>query len=235
MSLGAKLLKMEGINYSRPPSEAFYRVETVRQAKLLSHPERGHYIYPFMGQERSVSVAAQLLGCSVQTMHYRVKQLVKAGLLFLTREEQRAGRAVKYYRAVSNAFFIPDVLTEYADLEERFMADLRPTLGQIAKGLAEGIRREGRTGQCRYLDEQGRVSSYGGVEKPDGDIELNLEYPFRLPNTDQRGDIYLTDEEARELAQELGALIDRYSQRVETPERTKAFTFIYALVLSPPE
>lgn len=224
---------MEDSSYSRPPSKAFYRVETERQAKLLGHPERGHYLHFFMGQERSVSAAAQLLGCSLQTMHYRVKQLMKAGLLRVAREEQRAGRAVKYYRAVSDAFFVPDVLTEHADLEERFMADLQPTLRRITKGIAEGFRREGRTGQCRYLDEQGRISSYGGVEKPDGAIEFNLEYPFRLPNTDRRGDIYLTDEEARELAQELGALFDCYLGRADTPKRRKEFAFIYALVLAP--
>lgn len=92
---------------------------------------------------------------------------------------------------------------------------------------------EGRTGQCRFLDKQGRVSSYRGVEKSDGAIEFNLEYPFRLSNTDRRGDIYLTDEEARELARELGALFDRYSGRADTPKRRKEFMFIYALVLAP--
>lgn len=210
-------------------------METAHQAKLLSHPERGHYIYTFINKERSVSAAAQLLGCSVQTMHYRVKQLVKADLVWVTREEQRAGRAVKYYRAVSDAFFIPDILTRYADLEERLTADFQPTLGRITKGLADGVRREGRTGECRYLDEQGNVSSYGGVEKPDGVIEFNLEYPFRLPNTDQRGSVHLTDEEARELAQELGALFDRYSGQADTPKIRKEYAFIYAVVLAPPE
>jgi DNA-binding MarR family transcriptional regulator len=224
---------MEDSSYSRSPSEAFYRAEAEQQAKLLSHPKRGHYIHPFLGQERSISTAAELLGCSLQTMHYRVKQLVKAGLLRVTREEQRAGRAVRYYRAVSDAFFIPDALTEHADLEERLLADFRPTLSRIAKGIAEGVRREGRTGQCRYLNEQGSVSSYGCVESSDGTLEFNREYPFRRPNTDRRGDIYLTDEEARELAQELGALFDRYLQN--TPEGRKEFTFIYALVLSPHE
>ena len=226
---------MEDSNYSRPPSEAFYRVETEHQAKLLSHPERDHYVHIFMGRECSVSAAAQVLGCSLQTMHYRVKQLVKANLVRITREERRVGRAVKYYRAVSDAFFIPDTLTQYADLEERLTADFKPTLSRITKGLADGVRREGRTGECRYLDEQGNLSSYGGVEKPDGTIEFNLEYPFRLPNTDQRGSVHLTDEEARELAQELGALFDRFSGRANVPKSGKEYAFIYALVLAPPE
>lgn len=228
------LLKMEAVNSSRFPSRTFYKVSTEEQARLLSDPKGSDFIHPFIGRESSVSAAAQALGCSVQTMHYRVKQLVAAGLLELVREEKRAGRAVKHYRSVSEAFFIPDDLTKHADLEERLLTDFQPTMKVIAKGLAEGIRREGRTGQCMFQDAPGRVSSYGCVERPDKAIELNLDYPFRQPNTDRRGSIYLTDDEARTLGQELGSLFEQYSQRShEESERPKAYTFMYALVLSP--
>jgi transposase-like protein len=227
-------MEMKDKNSSRPLSEAFYRVRTEKQASLLSSVKGGDFIHPFMERESSVSAAAQALGCSVQTMHYRVKQLLAAGLLEVVREEKRAGRAVKHYRAVSEAFFIPDDLTKYADLEERFLNDLQPTLQEIAKGLAEGIRREGRTGQCTFRDGKGGVSSYGCVERPDRGIELNLYYPFRLPNTDRRGKIYLTNEEARELGRELGNLFDRYLDLPrDGSEYPKAYIFMYALVSSP--
>ena len=104
--------------------------------------------------ETSVSAAAQVLGCSVQAMHYRVKQLLAAGLLEVAREEKRAGRSIKHYRAVSDAFFVPDNLTPYADLEERLLRTYLPTVKTISKGIAEGIRREGRIGQCLFWDEQ---------------------------------------------------------------------------------
>lgn len=216
-----------------PPTEAFYKVESEAQARLLGGPVSGTFIHPFMSEACSVAEAARRLGCSVQAMHYRVKQLLSLKLIEVAREEPRAGRPVKYYRAVSQAFFIPDDLTPHADLEERLLADLSPTVARIARGIAKAIRREGRTGRCEFLNEHGGVSSYGCVEKAeDGAIEFNYEYPFRLPNIDRRGDIFLTDDEARQLGEELKALFGRFLERGRggPAERRKAFTFLYALV-----
>ena len=228
------LLKMEEVDSSRPTSEAFYRVQSEEQAQLLSDPGGSRFLHPFIGRENTVAAAAQTLGCSLQTMHYRVKQLLAVGLLEVVRVQKRAGRAVKHYRAVSDAFFVPDDLTHYADLEERFLADLRPTLAAIARGLAEGIRCEGRTGQCLFQDGREGVASYGCVERLDQVIEFNLDYPYKRPNTDRRGDIYLTDEEARALGQELNSLFERYVQLPRSgSESLDAYTFLYALVLSP--
>lgn len=224
---------MTYIDSSRPPSGAFFRVESEEQARLLSDPVKGAFIHPFLGKECSVAEAAKTLSCSVQTMHYRVRQLLVLGLVEVTREEKRAGRPIKYYQAVSNAFFIPDDLTKHADLEERLLADLAPTVRLIAEGLAKAIKREGRTGRCEFYNEHGSISSYGCVEKAeDNAIELNYEYPFRLPNTDRRGDIFLTDDEARQLSRELNALFGRYLKlrRKSPTERRKEFTFLYALV-----
>lgn len=219
---------------SRPSSEAFYRVESEAQAQLLGDPTKGSFIYPFMGQACSVAEAARRLGCSVQTMHYRVKQLLSLKLIEVVREEERAGRPIKYYRAISQAFFVPDELTPHADLGERLLADLTPTVERIAQGIAKAIRREGRMGRCEFLNEHGGVSSYGCVERAhDKAIELNYEYPFRLPQTDRRGDIFLTDDEARQLGEELKTLFGRYlgRRREGSTERRKEFTFLYALVL----
>lgn len=228
------LFKMEEANSSRPPSEAFYRVDSEEQARLLSRPKGSNFIHPFVGREATVSAAALAVGCSVQTMHYRVKQLLAAGLLYIVREEKRAGRALKHYRAVSDAFFVPDDLTHHADLEERFLTDFQPTLTAIAKGLADGIRREGRTGQCKFRDGRGGVASYGCVERPNQAIEFNLDYPFRRPNTDRRGDIYLTDDEARQLGRELRGLFEQYIQLPrDRSAHLETYTFMYALVLSP--
>lgn len=227
------LLKMAYDNSSRPPSGTFFRIESRAQARLLSDPVKGTFIHPFIGRECSVGEAAQTLACSIQAMHYRVKQLLVLGLIEVKREEKRAGRPIKYYRAVSDAFFIPDDLTTHADLEERLLADLAPTVQLIAKGVAKAIRREGRTGRCEFYNEHGSISSYGCVAKAeDNVIELNYEYPFRLPNTDRRGDIFLADDEARQLSRELNALFGRYLELRHTKpdERRKEFTFLYALV-----
>ena len=49
-----------------------------------------------------------MMGCSLNTMLYRIKTLLlRAGLLEVVREEPRKGRAVKIYRSVHDAYFIP--------------------------------------------------------------------------------------------------------------------------------
>ena len=84
-----------------------------------------------------------------------------------------------------------------------------------------------------FVNRHGGVSSYGCVARAEDEaIELNYEHQFRLPNTDRCGDIFLTDDEARQLGEKLKALFGRYlKRRRESPAgRRSEFTFLYALV-----
>ena len=47
----------------------------------------------------------------LNSLLYQIKRLLELGLLKITRVESRAGRAIKYYQAVAESFYIPYHLT----------------------------------------------------------------------------------------------------------------------------
>ena len=61
----------------------------------------------FTGRENTVSCAAAALGLSVTAAYKLLKRFEACGLVGVTRTEARAGRAVRHYRAVADAFFVP--------------------------------------------------------------------------------------------------------------------------------
>jgi hypothetical protein len=109
----------------------------------LSDPESFRYFEPFIARDRTVKEAAEAVGCNLDTMLYRVRKFLNAGLLKVTRVEKRAGRPIKHYRSTSEAFFVPFEVTPYAELEERLEALMRARLSQlpVAERLSgKGVR-----------------------------------------------------------------------------------------------
>ena len=66
---------------------------------------------PFVGAARTASSVARELEMPLNTLLYGLKGLLEVGLIEVTHEERRAGRAVKHYRAVAEAFFLPYAVT----------------------------------------------------------------------------------------------------------------------------
>ena len=91
----------------RPPSDVFHTVSDPEQARLLSNRESFRFFEPFVARELSATGAAEEVGCALDTMLYRIKTFVRAGLLQVSRLEKRAGRPIKHYRSVYDAYFIP--------------------------------------------------------------------------------------------------------------------------------
>ena len=139
--MDAKLLRMIA-----PDSSSFHTVTDKKQAHLLTDPKSKAFFKPFLARERSTSQAAQVLGCPLTTMHYRVRQFLAAGLLELTREEKRKGRAVKLYRSTHDAYFIPFRVTPYATLEERLATQAAPLFANLLRAYADALRQSERYG-----------------------------------------------------------------------------------------
>jgi hypothetical protein len=143
---------------SRPPStpEVFVAT-TVNQARLLTDPASVRYFKPFLGAEKSQTEAARELDCELAALHYRVKQLLEAGLLEVARLEKRAGRPIKRYRSVAPEIFVPFALTPYADLEESLADQIAPVWKGMISGLATTYWQAGSYGRKIYRDEKGVV------------------------------------------------------------------------------
>ncbi len=151
------LLQMGEPDSSRRNGESVHVVSDPRQARLLTDGRSKTFLNPFLAQERTISQAAREVGVGLGTMYYRVTTFLETGLLRVTREEKRAGRAIRHYRAVADAFFVPFEVTPYSDLEERVLTQLEPVWRQIARSYARVLQEHERAGQYIFRGETGTV------------------------------------------------------------------------------
>lgn len=136
---------------------SLHTVEDAEQAQLLSDPGSLVFLQPFLGREASVSQAARELGRPLDTVRYRVRRFLAAGLLEVTREARRPGRPIRYYRTVADGFVVPFELTPYAEIEERVRATLRAGDETFVRAAARSARRHGLDARRVYRDRDGRV------------------------------------------------------------------------------
>lgn len=196
----------------------FVTVDDPRQAKLLSNAEGFRYFEPFLAQVCTVSQAALEVGCNLDTMFYRVKTFLEAGLLQVAHLEKRAGRPVKHYRSAHNAYFIPHSATPYADVEERLRSQMQAGHETLVRGTAKVLRHRAQEGRRVY-----RRQDTGEVwQESAGDVMHEFDFldpqslksyleTYRGPVAEAFGDrLALTDEEAKAFLLELYALWFRY-------------------------
>jgi predicted transcriptional regulator len=211
----------------RPPAEAFHTVTEPRQAQLLTHADDLKYIDLFIAKEMTVKAAAEEMGCELDTMLYRVRKLVAAGLLEVTRVEKRAGRPIKHYRSVHNAYFIPFEVTPFADVEERLTEALSGRRKTLARALAKLLQDFGWLGVRVYRDASGEIWH---------DTAPSIATDFKprdpaFPAVIQTSmDVHLTHEEAKALQLELFALTERHQLERGQREHGQHYLFEVALV-----
>lgn len=168
------------------------RIEDGRRAAAFSAPLRRRLILALVPRERSVKDLADSLGVEMKRLHYHVTALVELGLVVVAREQPRAGRPVKLYRAASSSFFVPDNVASTAPTDA------------LANGLREAVRRqrERSSGGFQFdTDAAGsprmtRVEARG--RRPEAAIEQ-----WRV--------LKLSRADAARLAQELSECVARYA------------------------
>lgn len=89
-------------------------------AAVLASPDHLRFLAPFVARDRTLTGVARELGVPLSTLYRRVQRYVRLGLLRVTREEARVGRARKHYRSTRDAFFVPNRVASPA--EERMSA-----------------------------------------------------------------------------------------------------------------
>ena len=89
-------------------------VSDPRAASLLTDPKALEWLKPSIGDALTVSEAARQEGVNPNTLYGWVKHLETVGLVHVARVQPRKGRAVKYYRAVADTFFVPFAVSPYA-------------------------------------------------------------------------------------------------------------------------
>lgn len=184
-------------------------IDDPEQARLLSDPTAFRYFEPFLARESTVSRAAEVVGCGVDTMLYRVRKFCQAGLLRVSRSEKRAGRPIKHYRSTADAYFVPLSVTPFATVEERLANQMRPFNEEVVAGMAHLIRESGREGRRIYRGPDGEV--WTGSAR-DVDSPFYLDDPDMPAAFDVSARLRLDSESAKSLQHELRSLFERYKE-----------------------
>lgn len=217
----------------RPPDSGFVHVDhseglTLRtvedevQARLLSDPQSLSFLEPFLAREASASQAARELGRPLDTVRYRVRRFLDAGLLRVTREERRPGRPIRYFRTVADGFVVPFALTPYAELEERLRATLRATDETFVRAAARSLRHHGLEARRVYRDRDGRIRN----ETAD---RLAPPHEHRDPIEALSMEVRLSPNGARTLLDRLYAL----ARELEASDEAGGEPFMFAFRLAP--
>ena len=195
-----------------PDSPSPLTVVTAEAAELLTDPLKQRYLEPFLARDCTVAQAARELGVTANSLLYRVKLLQAAGLLRVVREVPRAGRTLKVYRSVADAFYVPFALTKAETLEALFLkldTPLQTLFYQnVAYVMAQTETEIGLTvWRAGEADVRTRISGgLGALFDP-----LRPDVPSVLPFWSP--EVWLEPGDAKALLRELIDLIGRYHHR----------------------
>ena len=201
------------------------RVTSPQVADTLRQLEQVQALRPFMTPEGcTVSAFAARMDWPHLRAYRQVKRFEALGLLVETRQERRAGRAIRHYRCPHRQFFLPAHLVSIEEyLEGSFQPHegfIKAQLAQAAQsgprpvaGLLVGAFGEGEGVALMPADRDARPWS------PDTPDAPALHYGI--------GPLYLDYAQARALQAELGELFERYGQ-LGGPAR-----YLYHVILTP--
>lgn len=88
-------------------TQNWHRVEDPRACELLTDRALLRILAEFTGRENTIAEAAKTLEMTVSALYKILKRFEGLDLVGVTRTEARAGRAIRHYRTVADAFFIP--------------------------------------------------------------------------------------------------------------------------------
>ncbi|RIH76715.1 hypothetical protein Mterra_03845 [Calidithermus terrae] len=196
------------------PADSTYRwlrVEQPQAAEVLTDPKAAGFLFPFLLGEHSPSSAARLLGVKLNVLMYWVRRFLAHGLLEHTRTEPRGGRAVRYYRAVANAFFVPFKALSRGDLETFLEGIEQPFQQALKRARLELLTAPGEEWGLWLSARGGTLSfSYGDAE---GERLFNNRKPQAPATLNLWVSLDLDFEQAKAFQHELIELYQKYAAR----------------------
>lgn len=161
---------------------------------LMEDSPKRRLLLSFVPRARSVSEVAAAEGLTIGSAHHLILSFVERGLLRVEREAKRAGRPIKYYRAVASSYFVP----------------LEFVSGSPGGGLATELRR-------RLDDELARSEDQGILFDTDEDGQPRVSWFGDKRRTRAVGEFWqmlrLSEADAVALVRDLAALLDDYRAR----------------------
>lgn len=191
-------------------------VRGAAQAELLFDDRVRRVLAPFVGQECSASRAADRLGMPLNSLLYQVRRLLNAELLTVVREERRAGRAVRHYRAAAERFIVPYALTPAETPEVLLAAQHAGPDARLRRHLTQAglelLEQQGSEGVGVHVVLDGPRLVLRNMVGPDA--KWNFLDPVAPAMVDYwLEDVHLDFGEAKALQAELCELVARYRAR----------------------
>lgn len=199
------------------PSRRWLALSDPEAARVVADPKARRYLEPFIGQERSVGELARELKVDMSSVLYRVRQFSRLGLIEQARLEPRRGRAIRYYRAVADGFYVPFTSTAHATTETlapNTFGNLQVLLNKsIAAAWTEAAGEPRALGIHVYRGENGLPSQ--NITPPPDEDEPNRFFAKLLEPDgpavwDTWGTRRLSGEDAKKLQRELAEVFRRY-------------------------
>jgi predicted transcriptional regulator len=217
--IGANLLRMKQISRSKGQQARDQQtrdqavIETSETAALMFQPKSLELLSVLIESERSLQQISDVLGWAINTSKYQLERLCQAGLVTCTREEARAGRPIRFYRAIASQFFVPYVLTpamnpatlleqEYVPKSKRFAHNL--TMTALKAREAQGEIDWG----VRFSLENGKIRQHAALEEAAQWNFLSDDDPALIDVWEEG--LMLSREDAKALQLELCHLFARY-------------------------
>lgn len=169
-------------------------VSEARTARAFSNARQRRLLLELVAKELPLQELARSLQLCLSLAHYHVTRLLELGLIQVTREQPRAGRVIKHYRALARSFFVPAHLTSQSVGKE--------LAAELSTLLDHAQQRDPADGMLYFIDDQA-LPRMQLMQSATRTAAAN-EYWHRL---------MLTNEDARLLASELKALLSRFAGR----------------------
>ncbi len=221
---------------SQRSSQKWLELADPEAVRVVTDPKARRYLEPLVGQERSAGQLAKHLGVDLSSALYRLKQFSRLGLVEQTRLEPRRGRAVRYYRAVADGFYVPFGATPHATTEtlspHTFETSQQLLDKSVARAWAEAAGEPLALGIHLYRHADGRL--YQNVTPHPGDAAPNRFFEHLLePSSEAVWDTWgvrrLSRDEAKKLQRELASVFKRYQPSEEKADRE----YVVRLAMAP--
>lgn len=185
-----------------------------KAAEVLLNPASLKQLEPFLGTAKSVSQAAAELGDKANSVLARVKRFLALGLLVQSHEEARAGRPIKYYMTPADIFYIPFEITSASTLVEALEARDSYWQHQLTTAVVHARARHRDYqpyGTRIYKDKAGRLQLQSAHSAQENYSLLDDDAPAALSLW--RDSLYLDNDDAKALQQELFQLFQKYHSK----------------------
>lgn len=209
--LWRKLVQME----DKVLNEDVLRVTDPEAARVLTDVREWNLLSIVINREVSLSELAREMNMSLPALTYRVKKLLKLGLLTVSRIERRKGSPIKYYRASAKHFFVPFEVTTFQSLADLLTSTIAPFERRMRHELARVFLEEaGDWGMNFYGGKQGGFNfTFSSVpEQGDHFMEQSLEGTFPAVH-DTELSLSLEFDTAKALQRDLYAVYERYHEK----------------------